>query len=315
MKMKISIIIPVYNVEKYLRQCLDSCLEQDIPKSEYEIIIVNDGSPDNSHVIVDEYALLYDNIRVINKKNGGLSSARNAGLSIAKGNLIWFVDSDDSIVSNSLKYIYDIFKENPQLDLLTFDYNYFDDNNNPLKTFTRNLTHGKLYDGITLYKNGWIYPFSAVQFYIFRKCYLEKNSLTFKQGIYGEDWLFTISSYLRVDNCYYSSRKLYNYFIHKGSITNSGHSLKKGKDCIAICDELHLLLSDSKNKNYIIYNSIAQTIKSIFNHWTCISNEDSRLLRKDFLVRNYWFKAIYKSFNYKYLLLLVLLKLNIKFKI
>lgn len=106
--MVFSIIIPVYNVERYLRQCLDSCLDQDIPKSEYEIIIVNDGSPDNSQVIINEYALLYDNICVINKSNGGLSTARNAGLSIAKGNFIWFVDSDDSIVSNSLKYIYDI---------------------------------------------------------------------------------------------------------------------------------------------------------------------------------------------------------------
>lgn len=313
--MVFSIIIPVYNVEKYLRQCLDSCLDQDIPKSEYEIIIVNDGSPDNSQDIIDEYALLNDNICVINKSNGGLSTARNAGLSIAKGNLIWFVDSDDSIVSNSLKYIYDIFKENPKLDLMTFDYNYFNDNNIPLKTFKRNLVNGKLYDGITLYKNGWIYPYSAVQFYIFRKCYLEKNSLTFKKGIYGEDWLFTISSYLRVDNCYYSSRKLYNYFRHQGSITNSGHSLKKGKDCIAICDELYLLLSDSKKKNYIIYNSIAQTIKSIFIHWACISSEESRLLRKVFFARNYWLKAIYKSFNYKYLLLAMLIKLNVKIKI
>ena len=138
--MKLSIIIPVYNVERYLRQCLDSCLDQDIPKTEYEIIIVNDGSPDNSQVIINEYALLYDNICVINKSNGGLSTARNAGLSIAKGNLIWFVDSDDSIVSNSLKYIYDIFKENPKLDLLTFDYNYFDDNNNPFLNGTYVLT-------------------------------------------------------------------------------------------------------------------------------------------------------------------------------
>ena len=63
--MKLSIIIPVYNVERYLRQCLDSCLDQDIPKTEYEIIIVNDGSPDNSQVIINEYALLYDNICVI----------------------------------------------------------------------------------------------------------------------------------------------------------------------------------------------------------------------------------------------------------
>lgn len=93
--MKLSIIIPVYNVERYLRQCLESCLSQDVPKSQYEVIIVNDGSPDNSQAIIDEYSSKYDNVRVLKKKNGGLSSARNAGLNIASGDYIWFVDSDD----------------------------------------------------------------------------------------------------------------------------------------------------------------------------------------------------------------------------
>ena len=104
-KILISIIIPVYNVEKYLGECLDTVLKQDIPSSEYEIICINDGSTDNSGDILNEYANTYKNIRVINKSNGGVSSARNMGIDSAKGEYIWFIDSDDIISYNVLSKI------------------------------------------------------------------------------------------------------------------------------------------------------------------------------------------------------------------
>lgn len=310
-----SIIIPVYNVERYLRQCLDSCLEQDIPRSEYEIIIVNDGSPDNSQSIIDEYAAKYDNIKVIIKENGGLSSARNAGLKVAKGDYIWFVDSDDSISANCLGFIKQVFADNPRIDLMTFGHNFLDENNNRLKTKQRNLMNGNIYNGLTLYKLGWCYPYSGVQFYVFDRCYLENNKLSFKDGIFGEDWLFTITSYLKIDACYFSEKKLYNYYKHATSITNSGYSLKKGCDCITICEELSKLLGCSKNKDYILYSSISQLIKSVYEHWLFVPNQDSKLIRRKFLENRFWLKAIRKSLKYKYLPLFLLLKLNIKFKI
>lgn len=100
--MFLSIIIPVYNVEKYLCECLDSCLEQDIATNEYEIIGIDDGSPDNCGKILDGYAKKFDNIKVVHKENGGVSSARNAGIDIANGDYIWFVDPDDFIEPNIL---------------------------------------------------------------------------------------------------------------------------------------------------------------------------------------------------------------------
>ena len=103
-------IIPVYNTEKYLRQCLDSCLEQNIGKDEYEIICVDDGSPDGSGKILDEYRDQYPNVKVIHKENGGVSSARNVGLEIACGDYIWFIDSDDFIEKNSIAVIRDELK-------------------------------------------------------------------------------------------------------------------------------------------------------------------------------------------------------------
>ena len=100
---KISIIIPVYNVEQYLEQCLDSILRQTYKN--YEIILVDDGSSDNSGVICDKFAFKYSFIHVIHKTNGGLSSARNAGLDVATGSYVLFVDSDDYIGENAISQI------------------------------------------------------------------------------------------------------------------------------------------------------------------------------------------------------------------
>ena len=98
--MILSIIIPVYNVEKYVEKCIRSCENQDIPKENYEVIVVNDGSPDGSLAIVERLANEFSNIKVINQENKGLSMARNTGLEAAKGEYVWFVDSDDWIEEN-----------------------------------------------------------------------------------------------------------------------------------------------------------------------------------------------------------------------
>ena len=98
--MKISVIVPVYKVEKYLKRCVNSILNQDF--EDYEIILVDDGSPDGCPAICDEYAKLYAKISVIHKKNGGLSDARNIAVAQSKGEYIVFIDSDDYVDSNHL---------------------------------------------------------------------------------------------------------------------------------------------------------------------------------------------------------------------
>ena len=106
---KISVILPVYNVEKYLRKCLDSVINQTYKN--LEIILVNDGSTDNSGKICEEYALNDKRIKVIHKENGGISSARNAAIDIAKGQYITFIDSDDDVELDYIGYLYDILKK------------------------------------------------------------------------------------------------------------------------------------------------------------------------------------------------------------
>lgn len=164
---KLSIIIPVYNTEEYLPRCLNSCLEQDLPANEYEIIAINDGSSDNSLQILNAYALKYPNIRVINQENRGLGATRNRGLNLAIGEYIWFVDSDDWVLENCLLDIYENCKD---VDILETDRAY-------------------LYKDHVVYIN--IAKWTGVPGYIFNREFLIKNKLIFRENIYFEDSEFT----------------------------------------------------------------------------------------------------------------------------
>lgn len=120
----VSVIVPIYNVELYLRQCIDSVISQTY--ANLEIILVDDGSPDNCPHICDEYAANDERIIVIHKKNGGLSDARNAGLNICKGDYIFFVDGDDWIVANSIEMMLDLNQQNRFDIILSTHYNTYD---------------------------------------------------------------------------------------------------------------------------------------------------------------------------------------------
>ncbi len=121
MKKKFSLIIPVFDSEKYIRKCILSCTNQDIRPNDYEIIVVNDGSNDDSLNVIKDVAKDFANIVMIDKSNGGAGSARNQGLDLATGKYIWFIDSDDWIESNCLMKIHTIL-ENEQLDALQIGY-------------------------------------------------------------------------------------------------------------------------------------------------------------------------------------------------
>ena len=121
MGLKLSIIVPIYNVEQYLGKCIDSLLNQDLPHKDYEIILVDDGSPDGCPAICDDYAKTHSNVRVIHRQNGGLSAARNSGIEVAQGRYVQFVDSDDYLEPNVLKTLVEKM-EDDNLDILRFNY-------------------------------------------------------------------------------------------------------------------------------------------------------------------------------------------------
>lgn len=123
--MKLSVIVPVYNVEKFLPRCLDSLLRQGMEVGEYEIICVNDGSPDNSAQILSEYEQEYPDIfKVIIQENRGLGGARNTGMKAAQGEYISFIDSDDYVVDGAFRYLYDKFCTGQKPDVLNFCYRH-----------------------------------------------------------------------------------------------------------------------------------------------------------------------------------------------
>lgn len=188
----LSIIVPVYNVEKYLRDCLDSLLMQDLSENEYEIICVNDGSTDSSPAILDEYAEKHANVRVIHKQNGGVSSARNRGLVEAIGEYVWFVDSDDCIASNCLKYLKSLIEEYTphfikfgyRLTECDFDY--------------RQAIFDQAACCLTLHERFTSRP--ALCGNIMRKDTIDALDLHFRQDLkYGEDTLFMVQWFMKTE--------------------------------------------------------------------------------------------------------------------
>ena len=127
-KYKVSVIMAVYNVEQFLRESIDSVIAQDIGFEHIQLILVDDGTPDGSGAICDEYAEKYpDNIVVIHKENGGVSSARNAGLDVAEGELVNFLDSDDTMTPETFRAVYEFYKAHQrETDIVVVPMHFFD---------------------------------------------------------------------------------------------------------------------------------------------------------------------------------------------
>lgn len=230
-KMKLSFVVPIYNVEPYLRRCVDSLLTQDLPKEEYEIILVDDGSPDNCPAICDEYANAYENIQVIHRPNGGLSAARNSGIAIAKGEYVCFVDSDDYWEENVLGGLMEQV-EREELDVLRFDYRNVRIRNNAYEEFEPNKQPHQVdrridvVDGITYLNERMGYACYAVM-YIVRRELLTENEIFFTEGIHFEDTDWTPRMLLVAQWVNSTPMVVYNYLVREGSITQTGQDVAK----------------------------------------------------------------------------------------
>jgi glycosyltransferase involved in cell wall biosynthesis len=308
----VSLIIPVYNVEKYLSRCLESCLRQDLNDREYEIIVVNDGSCDDSLSILKEYTNKYQHIVLIDKPNGGLSSARNAGLKKARGELVWFIDSDDWIEDNCLRTICCLFEKN-NIDMMAFNTYYATDNGYREQEVKRNINDGEILNGMKLYNRGFIYPFTGVPFYIYKHSFLKKNNLYFVEGICFEDWLFTPIVYVYCERCLYLDRSLYYYYMREGSITQSRPSVKKVLDVIKVAEGLFDKIAIiSHQKSIIVYKSVACLSKAFYDQWYYLNATDRNFSRKMFFKKKYWMISILCSCKLKYIIIYVALLTNLR---
>ena len=205
----LSMIIPVYNAETYLPECLDSLLKQDLPAEDFEILCVNDGSKDGSLAVLQTYAGNYPNIRIIDKENGGVTTARNAGLEAAKGEFIWFIDADDLIKENILAQLKAMVPETG-CDRVVFGAYEFTDaltEEELEKSRKKELTTNTSWYDAVVWRS------------LLRTEFLKQHDLYFRypELTHGEDGLFMYEVTLDNPMTVATEEVLYFYRIHSGS--------------------------------------------------------------------------------------------------
>lgn len=191
--MKLSIIIPAYNVGHYIERCLDSIFCQAAPEDSFEAIVINDGSTDGTPLILESYKERYSNITYITRENRGLSATRNEGLKLAKGDYVWFIDSDDAVSPNSISKIISFFERYPNADLLIFDDIHWFESSGKTE-YVRSWTNGRfnffrrnIYEKKLGRKNGDRLKSAICQLFVYKRRFLLENNLFFLEGIWHED--------------------------------------------------------------------------------------------------------------------------------
>lgn len=213
---KLSIIIPAYNVERYLERCIESCEKQDISCKDYEILIIDDGSTDSTLSIANSLSTKYENIKVFTQNNQGQSIARNLGLRKARGKYIWFIDSDDYIKENCLELSLRVLEEN-RLEILSFQMEVFRDNGSSFITKLEDFEINKVYDGEYLVMNNVIV--GSVCNRIFLKSFLNEYKLFFYPRILHQDSEFTLRCFSLTRRMLFLNKVFYFYEFNENSST------------------------------------------------------------------------------------------------
>lgn len=237
---KVSIIVPVYNTERFLPQCLDSILAQTY--SDWECLLIDDGSTDNSGKICDEYSVKDGRFRVYHEENHGVSTARNIGLANAGGEWLAFADADDWLLPDALSYLYN--------EAITYDVDIVTANalrcENGKQTPVLKITDC-VYDKavVTHLKH------HALWGQMLRKAIIDEAHIRFVDGLsYSEDWVFLTTFSLRARRCRFADKPVYCYRIHKDSACQSTDYMKKVYHTLWAAREFHQLRhEDSIDRN------------------------------------------------------------------
>lgn len=267
---EISIIVPVYNVEEYLPKCLDTILNQSF--RDFEVILVNDGSKDNSGFICEKYAKKDSRIRIIHKENGGLSSARNAGLDIAKGRYIGFIDSDDFIDLKMYEQLYNMIKiYNADIAICSYECvsKHAIIKN---KNYKDKLEEIKVFNNIealnqTLEENG-------VEFIVaWNKLYKSSvfENLRFKEGKVHEDEFIVHQVLYKSNIVVYTPKKLYYYLQRENSITGESFNIKRTDYLEALTERIYFY--NEKNLDYLKEKTEYQYLKLYFKYYFKVKND------------------------------------------
>lgn len=244
----VSVVVPVYNVEKYIERCLDSLVRQNFGYK-YEIIIVNDGTKDNSMTIADRFASEYDFIKIITQQNAGLSAARNTGLANARGKYIAFVDSDDFVSPFYISEMYTLAVKN-NADIVQCRYcNYFEKSDRSINVLLshRNGVIGgkkafeKLISDVSVRNYAWNK--------LYRRSLFTDNNISYPVGKCFEDVITTPRLFACAENVAFTRKVLYSYAHRPDSITGLA-----GRKMVDSYLEAYLILSEYLAENGIYYS-------------------------------------------------------------
>ncbi len=269
----VSIIVPVFNVEQYLSRCIDSILTQTF--TDFELLLIDDGSPDNCGMICDEYAAKDNRIRVFHKENGGVSCARNIGLDNAKGEFIGFVDSDDVIHPQFLEAL---LTNSDSYDVIFCDY----------EQFSENIEFGTIEE----IKSSPVEDFvqqSGSYTVIWNKLYQREiiDNIRFKDICNGEDTLWGFMVAKKANRILHVNEILYGYYQRAGSASKR-NSLQKYKDFCVVWSEIYRLESEGKYSKKFKHH----WLDSIINLFYCAKsykNKQECKYCRDIIMRNFPF--------------------------
>ena len=283
-KTQITVVLPVYNVVDYLEECIKSVLKQTYVN--FELILVDDGSSDGSELICDKYKEMDCRIIVIHQKNGGLSAARNTGISYASGKFITFIDSDDYIAPEYIEKLYEaIIKYDADISMC--DFQKVPENS---KLSERTILFGKMIKELVLNKEETIKEVyrdtnHGIDFVAWAKMYrldlFKTNNIYFPVGKLHEDTFTTYKLIFCCDRIIYVDAPMYYYIIRKGSITTSDFSVKR-LDMIEATREEYKFFE--KKGNYelmeIAFFDYLHKVKFVLKMLNCSSNDTRKFTKK-----------------------------------
>ena len=287
---KVSVIVPVYNVEKYLKDCLNSVINQTL--EDIEIICVNDGSTDNSLAILEDYAEKDSRIKIINQKNKGLSGARNTGMKHVQGEYILFLDSDDWLNDDALFELYwsHLYDNLDMLFFQTVDY-YEEDGRYELNQFGGMTAIDDSFEGkIFNYKDVapiiFKMPHSAFN-KLYSTSFLQRINASFPEGINYEDLAFFYDVFLKAEKVSILKKELLFYRIRENSISTSG-----GEKSFDIFKSLKLVNNSLKNTTIIVNKYLQDYLMFI------IVNLKFVFVRLKDEYKNDYFKSMLENYEY-----------------
>lgn len=283
--MQITAVVPVYNVEKYIDACLESIVYQTIPF--YEIILIDDGSKDNSGQKCEAWARKDTRIRVIHQDNAGLSIARNKGIERSKGEYILFVDSDDTIDNDTVEKFTKVINGRKP-DLIVGNLRVI--KNNDIQSMQHTLKDADcMISGREYLKYEYRHHsmhMASVQC-LYRLDFLKENNLTYIPKLIHEDELFTPTVFALADTVLPTDIEFYNHIIREGSITTRKNKEKNAEAIVDICyrlEEWTKTINDLLLKQYILEHCVDLYYK-VFVDANLVENQSIRIKRK-YIVKN-----------------------------